>query len=214
VQPSRPVFLDGGCIGTPRPPSTSQPSLDKAGHSHSGCHEPPRVPDSPLLWEKYISSPKKGISPHRLTPSLGPGHHQHSKGQFLLLCRESCCSLAIISTLGATLSLGSPARPACNYDQRALAPPALGRGGKVSSPCLDSTWQHHAPLPGLFHLPQLQYRPLQRRANYSLQRDAAREMSQAGHPKAAESLAGTDSERTSCYSSKADGCSHHHPKSH
>lgn len=59
--------------------STSQPSLDEDGHSH----EPPRTPDSALLSEKYLSSPKRPCSPHQLTPHLGPGHRQHSKGQLL-----------------------------------------------------------------------------------------------------------------------------------
>lgn len=80
TQPSSPTFLEGGCMGTPRPFSTSQPSLDEAGHSHTACHEPlQRAPDSPLLWEKYLSSPKKAIfDPPPAHPQPGT-----SKGQLL-----------------------------------------------------------------------------------------------------------------------------------
>lgn len=134
TQPTSPVLLQGECMGTPRPLSTSQPSLDEAGHSHSGCHEPPRAMGSPLLWEKYLSSPKRPFPPPApVAPPPSPEWDQSitstAKDTFFLVCRESCGSPAISSTLGAILPTRSPARPACNYGQwRGLAWPAPGGG--------------------------------------------------------------------------------------
>lgn len=126
------MFLESGCTGTPGPLGTSQPSLDEARHSHSSCHEPPRAPDSPLLWEKYLSSPKRPFHSASSPPAWDQGIASPAKDSFFrppkgLVCKESYGSPAISSALGAILPAGSPARPACNSDQqRGLARPVLG----------------------------------------------------------------------------------------